>query len=211
MKKLRNWLILISVVIAGVVIYFASMPLNDSQAYYGTELSGAASDFALTDQDGKQVALSEFRGKVVVLTFMDSQCREVCPLNAAQLRQAYQRLDQSEADRVVFLAVNVNVGANTSMDIAQATQKWRLDEIPSWHFLTGNKEDLESVWKDYGVAAEPIVESGEIMHTPGVFLIDQDLQQRWYISMPPSEGSTEAVLPLSELLIGRIREILRDK
>ncbi len=211
MKSWRIWLIAASIVIAGTVGYFSSAPLESAESYAGTELSGIAPDFRLMDQYGRLISLSEFGGKVVVLTFMDSQCKEVCPLTAAQLLQAYKRLDQSDADQVVFLAVNVNIHANTVSDVVQATQRWHLDEIPSWHFLTGDPEELESVWKDYGVAAEAIAGSGEIMHTPGVFLIDPGMQKRWYISTPYStEGNAEPALSLSELLIVRIAEILGD-
>ncbi len=205
------WLILLLLLIIGVSIYFFSRS-EESQPYEGTELSGIAPDFRLMDQHSNLISLSNFRGRIVVLTFMDSQCKDICPLTSAQLLQAYKRLNPSEVNRVVFLAVNVNAQANTEADVLLATQKWRLGEILSWHFLTGDSEDLESVWKDYGVAAETDVESGEIMHTPGVFLIDPAMQKRWYISTPYStEGNAGPALPLSELLVDHIREILRDK
>jgi hypothetical protein len=51
-----------------------------------------------------------------------------------------------------------------------------------------------------------------MMHTPGTFLIDASGQQRWYISTPFSGAAdTNVTLPLSELLLKHIREILRDK
>lgn len=211
MKSWRIWVITASIVITGAVGYFSAAPLKRTETYAGTELSDIAPDFSLMDQYGNLISLSEFGGKVVVLTFMDSQCKEVCPLTAAQLLQVYKRLDQRDADQVVFLAVNVNIHANTVSDVVQATQRWHLDEIHSWHFLTGDPEELESVWKGYGVAAEAIAGSDEIMHTPGVFLIDPGMQQRWYISTPYStEGNAEPALPLSELLVEHIAEILGD-
>ncbi len=212
MKNWRIWLTLASIIIAGMVGYFSSPALKSAESYEGTELNGIAPDFRLTDQNGAFFSLSDFGGRIVVLAFMDSQCKEICPLTSAQLIQAYGSLDTNEASQVVFLAVNVNVDANTDMDVAQATKQWHLDEIPSWHFLTGDPEGLEFVWKDYGVATETSPESGEIMHTPGVFLIDPAMQKRWYISTPYStEGDTEPTLPLSELLVKHIREILIDK
>jgi cytochrome oxidase Cu insertion factor (SCO1/SenC/PrrC family) len=44
---------------------------------------GPAPDFRLADQDSQLVSLSDQRGKVVVLTFMYTNCRDVCPLTAA--------------------------------------------------------------------------------------------------------------------------------
>jgi len=211
MKILRIWSILALVVIAGAIGYFSSALSKNTQPYEGTELTGTAPDFRLIDQNGSDVSLSDFQGKVIVLTFMDSKCKDTCPLTGAHFRKAYQQLNQNEGSRVVFLGVNVNVEANTVADVLETTHAWHLDEIPSWHFLTGSRGNLEPVWKDYGISAMPNPDGNSIMHTPGVFLIDPSRQKRWYISTPFSvEGGAEVTLPLSELLIKHIREILRD-
>ena len=210
MKNWRIWLILASVVIAGALIYFSLSSLDNTQRYEGTELSGEAPDFQLTDQNGSLVRLSDFRGRVVVLTFMDSKCTDTCPLTAADFREAYRQLNQDEANEVTFLGVNVNVEASAVAYILETTHAWRLDEIPSWHFLTGSRDSLEPVWKDYGVSVTYNPDGNSIMHTPGTFLIDPLGQKRWYISTPFSEESVkDLTLPLSELLLKHIREILQ--
>ena len=209
MKNWRVWLACAMIVIVGVLVYFRLTSLDNVQPYQGTEISGEAPDFRLTDQNGSVKNLSDFRGKVVVLTFMDSKCKDTCPLTAAQLKLAYQQLDQTEAGQVAFIGVNVNVEANAIADVYEITQTWHLDEIPTWHFLTGSAEESTPIWKAYGVAvvSQP---TGEIIHTPGVFLIDKVGQERWYISTPFSaKGNAEWTLPLSNLLVSHIREILR--
>lgn len=211
MKNKWIWLIPALVIIAGASVYFFLSPWERTQPYQGTELSGEAPDFHLTDQNGSLVNLSDFRGRVVVLTFMDSKCQDTCPLTAVHFREAYRRFDQNETKQVVFLGVNVNVEENAVADILETTYAWRLDEIPGWHFLTGNQEELEPVWKDYGVVAEHNPDGHSMMHTPGTFLIDPLGQERWYISTPFSgEGVKDLTLPLSELLLKHIRELLRE-
>src|SRR3989304_5536632 len=147
-----------------------SMLTDTPGDYEGTSFDSSAVDFRLKDQNGATIALSDFRGRVVVLTFMDSQCREVCPLTAAHLRAAHQMLGD-DATSVVLIGVNVNVKVSAVADVMAITSKWRLDEIPTWHFLTGSAEELEPVWKAYGIAVVP--GEDEIQHTPGVYLIDQ--------------------------------------
>jgi protein SCO1 len=208
---MKNWwigLIVALVIMAGAAIYFFVSSSNITQTYEGTELSGEATDFQLIDQNGATVNLSDFRGKVVVLTFMDSKCTDTCPLTAAQFREVYRQLNQNEAKQVVFLGVNVNVEESDVSYVLESTHAWRLDEIPDWHFLTGSHELLEPVWKDYGVSATHIHESSAIMHTPGTFLIDKAGQQRWYVSPPPGGDLGKLSLPLSELLLKYIWEIL---
>lgn len=211
MKRWRIWLISALIIIAGGVIYFLPSALDSASPYEGTELTGTATDFGLMDQNGAFVNFSDFRGKVVVLTFMDSQCKDTCPITGAHFRQAYGQLDQNEAKQVVFLGVNVNVQANAVADVLETTQAWHMDEIPSWHFLTGDAEVLMPVWIDYGVAAQPMPDGRAIMHTPGVFIIDSSGQKRWYVSTVASgEGNIESILPLSDLLVKHIREMLSE-
>ena len=211
MKNWRIWLILASVVITGTLVYFSLSSLDKPQPYEGTELSGEAPDFQLIDQNNSAVNLSDFRGKIIVLTFMDSKCTDTCPLTAAHFREAYRQFDQNETKQVVFLGVNVNIEASSVADVLETTRAWHLDEIPNWYFLTGNHEELGPVWKDYGVSVERNPDGNSIMHTPGTFLIDPLRQKRWYISTVISgEGNMELALPLSNLLVKHIREILSE-
>jgi protein SCO1 len=210
MKNGRISLIFALVTIAGITIYFF-LSSEKTRSYEGTELSGEAPDFHLIDQNGSVISLSDFRGKVVVLTFMDSKCTDTCPLTAAHFREVYRQLNQNEAKQIVFLGVNVNVEENDVADVMETTRAWRLDEIPSWHFLTGDREELEPVWKNYGASAMHSTDGHSIMHTPGTFLVDPSGQKRWYISTPFSSGSSaEQSLPLSEILLNRIPAVLRD-
>ena len=183
---------------------------NAPDEYEGTALDSPAADFRLVDQHGAAISLSEFRGQVVALTFMDSRCKETCPVTAVHLRKANQALGD-EAASVVFLGINVNVTANAVTDVEAATQAWRLDEVPTWHFLTGSAAGLESVWKAYAIAVLPAPDGEEIGHTPGVYLIDRTRQVRWYISTPIDEaGSPQGFAPLSDLLVKHIRALLGE-
>src|SRR6266545_4070947 len=211
MKYRVIWLISAVVLLVGTLVYFYVLQQDRTGSYQGVELSGEAPDFQLTDQNGSLINLSDFRGKVVVLTFMDSTCKDTCPLTAAQFRQAYRQFDQNEVSQIAFIGVNVNIVANQVSDVAEITKTWHLEEIPSWHFITGSSDELEVVWKAYGVAVSPSADGAEIMHTPGVFLIDPSGQKRWYVSTPYSaEGNANWTLPLSDLLVTHVREILSE-
>ena len=182
----------------------------ESGPYEGTELTGPAPDFQLIDQDGDRVSLSDFSDKVVVLTFMDSRCRQVCPLTAIHLVEAARDL-RGQASMVIFLGINVNAEANQVSDAAETTRKWGLDEISTWHFLTGDAEDLQPAWTSYHIAVVP-AEGGELVHTPGVFLVDQSGELRWYVSTPMDEtGAPISTAPLSELLVKHIRGLLAGR
>jgi protein SCO1/2 len=186
-------------------------PTADADVYEGTQMDGAAPDFRLTDQRGFSVSLADFRGEVIALTFMDSRCQDTCPLTAVELRRVSQTLGDA-ANTVVFVGVNVNAQANSVADVAAASGEWRLNEIPNWHFLTGNTSELEPVWNAYHVEVMlPVDETGNLAHSPGVYLIDHTGQQRWYVSTPFVGLNTPAPSrPLNELLTMRIRQLLSE-
>src|SRR5438067_13499228 len=83
----------------------SSAPTGNSSGLQGTDLGGVpAPDFRLTDQYGKSVSLSQFKGKPVVVTFLYTHCPDQCPLTAEKLHAVMQSLG-SDAQRVGVLAV----------------------------------------------------------------------------------------------------------
>lgn len=180
--------------------------------YRGAELQGLAADFRLFDQNGRKVGLSDFRGKVVVLAFMDSRCDETCPLTAFELAKAYQALG-TDAPQAVFLGVNVNAKFNRVDDVAAFTTQQAVSQIPTWHFLTGAPEDLKPVWDSYSILVAEQPGEDDFEHTPGVFVIDRSGQKRWYISTPLLEDES---IPqwegprLAELVVQKVRSLLAE-
>lgn len=208
---LRPWLWTI-IVLAGVLVFASCSGTGPKSSghsyeggtYQGTELDGPAPDFRLTDQRGASVSLSDFQGQVVALAFLDPNCTDVCPLTAYHFRRSHQSLGE-DASKAAFLAVNVNPRANSVAEIAEATRKWGIEDVPSWHFLTGSYEQLEEVWQAYNVdgGTPKRDHHEEVQHSPGVYLIDQEGSRSWYVSAFFEDAS-----PLSDLLVEHIRTLL---
>src|SRR5947208_1171299 len=60
-----------------------------------------AQGFRLRDQDGHWTTLTQQRGKVVVLTFLYSTCRDLCPAQAGDIIQAIGLLGRRAGGVVV--------------------------------------------------------------------------------------------------------------
>jgi cytochrome oxidase Cu insertion factor (SCO1/SenC/PrrC family) len=134
----------------------------------GTSLPGfAAPDFTLTDQFGAPVSLRQFRGKAVVMAFMDSRCTSVCPLTTWSMTQALSLLGPA-ARQVQLLGINANPDAIRVADVRAYSQAHLM--TGSWHFLTGSLSQLGAVWRAYHVYAA--ASHGKIDHEPAVYLID---------------------------------------
>lgn len=145
----------------------------------GTSLGGAAApDFRLTDQFGKQVSLSQYRGKVVLLAFNDSECTTICPLTTQAMVWARQLVGPAGAD-VALLGVDANPDAIAVSDVMGYSRAH--DMVNQWDFLTGTLPQLTSVWKSYHVDVQ--IQQGQIDHTPALYVIDQrGRQQKVYLT-----------------------------
>jgi cytochrome oxidase Cu insertion factor (SCO1/SenC/PrrC family) len=74
----------------------------------GTSLGGrAAPGIRLVNQFGQPMWLSQFRGKVVVLAFVDSEWATVCPLTTVSMVQARELLGAA-GDQLQLLGVDAN-------------------------------------------------------------------------------------------------------
>jgi cytochrome oxidase Cu insertion factor (SCO1/SenC/PrrC family) len=127
----------------------------------------AAPGFTLTDQQGSTISLSQFHGKVVALTFLDTQCLNLCPLQASSLGIAQRDLGTGAPLTVVV--VSVRPAADTPTAITAFANAHGL-RAP-YHWLNGARSQLESVWASYGIKV--IAASGDLAHSSVIYLIDR--------------------------------------
>jgi cytochrome oxidase Cu insertion factor (SCO1/SenC/PrrC family) len=137
-----------------------------------------APGFTLTDQRGRTLALAAFRGKVVVLQFVDPHCTDICPIVSAEYLRAYRELGPL-AGRVVFAAVNVNQYHAKVRDVAAYSRKHQLAAIPNWHFFTGPSRALQAVWRDYHITVQAPSPDADIVHTSAVYFLDPQGRHRF--------------------------------
>jgi len=142
-----------------------------------------ASDFTLHDQDGKAVSVSAFRGQVVAITFLDSHCKQLCPLEADQLAQAQRAL--GTAAKLTVLVVSVAPATDTpeSERAFALMHHW----TGEWHWLIGAPEQLAAVWKAYSIAVQGTPDN--VLHSTVLYLVDKQGFQRagWASGLQPDQ------------------------
>jgi cytochrome oxidase Cu insertion factor (SCO1/SenC/PrrC family) len=135
----------------------------------GTSQGGrAAPDFQLVNQFGQQMSLSQFRGKVVVLAFTDSECTTVCPLTTVSMVEAKDLLGAA-GDEVQLLGIDANPAATKVSDVMAYSRAHAM--VNQWDFLTGSPAQLRAVWKAYYIYVA--IAKGQVDHTPALYVIDQ--------------------------------------
>ncbi len=151
----------------------------------GTPLKGEAPSFTLTDQFGKPVSLSQYRGKVVVLAFLDSRCTTICPVTSEEMVMAKHMLGEQAAAEVQLVAVDANPTATAVSDVYSYSKAHGV--LHQWVFLTGGKSQLAKVWKDYHIYVA--IQHGAIDHTPGVYILNaQGQERRLYLTQMAYNG-----------------------
>jgi cytochrome oxidase Cu insertion factor (SCO1/SenC/PrrC family) len=158
-----------------------------------------APGFTLTDQDGHVLSLASFRGRAVVLEFMDPHCTDICPIVSQEFIDAYHDLG-GQASRAVFIVVNVNPYFHGVSDVAAYSREHQLTTVPSWHFFTGPLPALQAVWRAYNIEVEPRGRNADVIHTSEVLFIDPGGRER-YVASPMADYTTKgkAYLPAAPL------------
>lgn len=143
----------------------------------GTDLGkDRAPDFKLNDSRGTPVALSDYRGKVVVLAFLYTNCPDECPLTAAKLRTVANQLGDS-MNQVAYVAISVDPENDTPVAVQEFLQAHMLDG--QMRYLIGTQAQLEPVWAAYYVGTSTNSSSvNSVAHTTRTLIIDKQGNER---------------------------------
>jgi cytochrome oxidase Cu insertion factor (SCO1/SenC/PrrC family) len=125
-----------------------------------------APDFTLANQDGRAISLSSLRGRVVLLTFLNSRCKHLCRIEGPLLGSVQRSLPDTE--RPVIVAVSVNP-EDTAASVRTAARDWGW-EPDDWHWLMGNPKQLADVWAAYGVDVQQTPD--DVLHSGALYVID---------------------------------------
>ncbi len=167
--------------------------------FNGVDVTGAdfAKDFALTDANGKQRTLADFKGKAVVLFFGYAQCPDVCPTTMSDLAQVKKQLGP-DADKFEVVFVTVDPERDTP-DVMKAYMG-AFD--PSFVALIPTPEQLPAVAKDFKVYYKKVdgktPTSYSMDHSASSFVYDPQgrlrLYERYGVGVPEMVSDVKALL-----------------
>jgi protein SCO1/2 len=208
LKRLRIvlWLVVLLLAVVAVILYAVSRPSGRvgapvvpvSTAPAATWAAGAlrAPGFRLEDATGRSLSLASFRGRPVIVTFIDPLCRDYCPTEAKHLNDVVNSFTGSTKPAIV--AVSVNAEGNAPRTLAQDGRKWQL--VPQWHWGVGARSRLSRVWDAYNiqvvvssqtVAGVPVRQIG---HTEAAYVVDANGFQRALFIWPYSASGVVSTL-----------------
>jgi protein SCO1 len=172
MLKRKWWLILIGLVLgigAAVLLAWRFTP----HKFHGTVIQSPdpAPNFTLTTKDGKQVSLSDLRGRLVVLYFGYTYCPDICPATLSELAGALKMM-KNDADKVQVVMVSVDPERDTPDRVAEYVKRFN----PGFIGLSGTLEEISQAAALYGVyfakRAGSAADKYTMDHTASLMVID---------------------------------------
>jgi protein SCO1/2 len=146
----------------------------------------AVPDFSLINQNGRRIDLKQYRGKVVLLTFIYTRCpfSDYCPRISGLFADLNRKLlaESDLADRTHLLSVSFDPAHDTPPVLRKYGVTYVGDGsgFAHWEFaVPPKKSDLPDMAKFFGLTYEP--DSGLITHNLSTTVIAPDGRIfRWY-------------------------------
>jgi protein SCO1 len=140
-----------------------------------------APDFALRSYRGSVVRMRDLRGKVVLVTFLDTDCKTKCPLIASAVGDALRLLSPSERRQVAPLALTVNPKRDTP---ASARVFLHQRQALGLDFLLGTLKRMRPVWRAFHIVAAAETGNADI-HSADVRIYDRKGEWVSTLHLPP--------------------------
>lgn len=140
----KNWIIKL------IVVALLQVALTTTVVAHGLSkpavIPGRGGDFTLHSFDGP-VSLKQFRGKIVLMFFGYTSCRDICPTTLAVLSHVFSKLSARDLERVTALFISLDPARDTPELLRQYTGYFH----PNIIGVTDDVKVLEQLTENYGV------------------------------------------------------------
>ena len=129
--------------------------------------------FSLTAQDGQTLRSEDLTGKILLVSFVFTTCNGTCPATTHRMSQVQQELKTRgllKEGRVRLLSITLDPARDTP-EVLQGYMRLYDADATSWTFLTGAKERVERVVKEWGMWVKPAA-NGQLDHPSRIYLLD---------------------------------------
>ena len=120
--------------------------LRDSQAAIGRDMRR----HQLLDAQGREVRLSDFAGKPLLVSFIYTGCFQVCPTTTKSLSEAVDQLAEVfGADKFNVVSIGFNQPFDSPAAMRAFAAQMRIDK-PNWKFLSPPPATVDALTQDFG-------------------------------------------------------------
>lgn len=183
----------------------AAVPPSADDARAALALSRAAigrqlDDFHFVDSERRPVALSEFRGKPLVINLIYTACVHTCPVIAETLyRHARAARDSLGKDSFAIVSIGFDTANDTPERMRAFARQQGLD-LDNWRFLSADSETMSRLTQALGFTLYPSAQGFD--HLAQLTLLDGEGRVYRQIYGDYFEAPF-LVEPLKDLVFGR--------
>jgi protein SCO1 len=137
----------------------------------------------LEDARGGRISAQQLRGEPYVVTFLYTQCPDVCPVIGQEIKQALSLLGP-DGQRVTAVAVSVDPRGDTQASVREWLDRQRMPV--NFRYAIGTQAQLEPVWNAYYAAPQQPGRPETSLHTATMWIVDGKgrLRTRWPAGQP---------------------------
>ncbi|MBX3210370.1 MAG: SCO family protein [Labilithrix sp.] len=172
----RQWLAAaVTVPAAGALVGWRAAVTANAEGIKG----GYFPNVWLYTHEGRRVRFYDdlVRGKVVVVSFMYSKCRGVCPGITQNLARVQRLLEPSVGRDVFMYSISIKPDEDTPEVLGRYVAGLGIG--PGWSFLTGAPDDIERIRRSLGaVDPDPAVDADKSQHI-GMLRYGNERLERW--------------------------------
>jgi len=153
----------------------------------------------LRTQDNKPVRFYDdlIKGKTVVISFMFTSCKAICPMTNVNLLKVQKALGGHMGRDVFFYSLTLDPKTDTPEVLHKYAKA--IGAKPGWTFLTGKAADLESLRRQLGFTdPDPKVDADKTQHG-GLVVYGNDAAGRWSV-MPSLADPTRIAAAVTRVI-----------
>jgi protein SCO1/2 len=107
--------------------------------------AGYVPNVPVVTQDGEVLRFYDdlIKDKIVVVSFLYTSCRDVCPLAAARLAQLQDRLGDRIGRDIFLISITIDPETDTPQRLKEYAEAFHAK--PGWTFITGADEDIREI------------------------------------------------------------------
>src|SRR5713101_6057742 len=96
-------------------------------------------------QDGKTLKFYDdvIKGKIVLISFIYTNCPDICPLTTARIAQVVEKLGEAVGRDIFLISMTVDPERDTPQRLKEFSQAFGAGR--GWLFLTGRPEDISAI------------------------------------------------------------------
>jgi len=136
-------------------------------------------DFSLTNQNGKTITQSDYKGKIYIADFFFTTCPTICPIMTKNMAGIQEQI--IDDDDVLLLSHSVT----PVIDSVAQLKKYALEKgvnDAKWNLVTGDKKQIYQLARKSYLAVKNDGDGGpfDMIHTENFILVDKERRIRGF-------------------------------